>query len=261
MTRYTDPISTDFPSKFPSGPMTDRAETPLSKTPQMNLVGAPRKLTTTPQMSFSDFRAYRTPHGLEVYFPQQRIQEQLSSPVPLLKLHNLKEIKKSREDLLGLPLSTIVATIFFVGGAVAVTGSPIFGIIVAAVLPGLLWIIESLKEDEPQGKTVLKITAGRDGQPLLTLRTVSPTQHKSSSLPKRKKNISLKSTVHCVSLPISTIKTAYASFSIGHSSQVIFTFKVGQQLRGYDQLTITGTRKEIQWLHRHLRQQQRFPTG
>ncbi|MEL6814176.1 MAG: hypothetical protein AAFP03_05095 [Cyanobacteria bacterium J06598_3] len=227
-------------------------------TEALTLTGARPRLTASPQMSFADLKVRHTAYGLELHFSQRRIQESLMVPVarPLTPADDTLFSEQT-----ALTILAVAATIFFVGGAVAVTGSAGIGLLIAAILPIVFWFIVMPKGPKQYGKAILRVSSVPNGRTLLTLKTLpAPPPLSSSKAHKRLRNkhFALKSTVQCANLPVLLISHSLSKRRLSHLK---FVFEAGNKCRGHKRLHITGTRQEIQWLHRHLVQQENMPTA
>lgn len=251
MKRYDDPISGQL-SEDLSANLTDA----------LTLSGPRPRLTPSPQLSFADLKVRYTPYGLELHFSQRRIRESLAAPVT----RQPTPAKPSADDTLfseqtALTILAIAATIFFVGGAVAITGSAQLGLLIAAILPGFYWLIATPKAPKRYGKAILRVSSVPNGRTLLTLKTLPAAPPLSSSKAHKRlrtKHFAVKGTVQCANLPVLLVQASPKKRRLSH---LRFVFESGNKCRGNKQLHITGTRQEIQWLNRHLARQENISTA
>lgn len=242
---------------------------------KQRLTRAYPKLTETPRMSLADFKVLSTAYGLEIHFSQRRIPDSLLASVSKRKVIKRKQSNKGLPENTGFVLLTLLSTVVFVGGSVALTGSILLGVIIAAVLPGLWWLITPSQKPKRYGNAILRVSGTPTGRTLMTLKTLPPAQQKRSSqyikrLPSKSlsTSIALKSTVLCANLPIKVIKKSRSHF-LSHflsprgflsAHQISFVFEADNRLKGSEQLCIKGTPQEIQWLYAHLCAQGDIPT-
>lgn len=245
-----------------SGQLSEELSTHLSANliDTITLTGARSRLTASPQMSFADLKVRHTPYGLELHFSQRRIRESLAAPVT----QRAKPTTPADGDTLfseqtGLTILGIAATIFFVGGGVAITGSAVVGILIATILPVIFWLIATPKAPKRYGKAILRVSSVPNGRTLLTLKTIPPAPPLSSSKAHKRmrtKHFAVKGTVQCSNLPVLLVAASLKKRRLSH---INFVFEPGNKCRGNKQIRITGTRQEIQWLNRHLAQQKHMP--
>lgn len=223
-----------------------------------------RAYTLTPQMSFSDFKIRATPNKLEIHCLQHRIRE------------NLEENYVPPLDGLELGALTVISTIVFVGGSVALSGSILLGFLIATALPILLSMLLRLMAFPPppmsNHKAILRLTKGSKSgskhRALLSLTTL-PVQKKSiqQRVIQRKKLSAWGNSSSAVLLAESklhfsqvAVRAVKLSPILSLSSKAGFicyqvSFLLGDRHSPhYKQLRITGTYPEIKWLSHHLSQ-------
>ena len=216
------------------------AQAPLEPIPpdQFSLSRVRPGLLRFSRMVRADFKVRSIPQVMEVQFSQHRLREQLATSVP----------ECEQPENIALYALVALSTIVFVGGAVALTGSVVLGLVVAALLPAFHTLVAASKNKFYHRKAILKLTHTPDGYLLLTLitapksKSVRPTE--SSSPP----------TLHVSQVPVHAIHsgpTITLSDVNLFCHQVSFTL-LGPQSRRLNQIRITGSRQEIRWLCRHL---------
>ena len=194
-------------------------------------------LSRSSRMVRADFKVRSATQVFEVQFSQHRLREHLAVTIP-----------QSEQSEVALYALVALSTLVFVGGAVALTGSVVFGLVVAALLPGFYALITATKNNRfCRQKAILKLTHTPDGHLLLTLMTT----------PKRRAvhpAASAITTIHLSQAPVHAIQsgpTMMLSETSLFCHQVNFTL-LGPQSRRLNQLRIAGSRQEIRWLCRHL---------
>lgn len=233
---YEDIVSLTSMNRYDS-----TAQTSLESIPpdQFNLAVVRPGLTRRARTVRADFQVRSTPQIIEVQFSQHRIRECLVASVP--------EGEPTRTAV--FYALVVLTTIVFVGGAVALTGSIVFGVIVAALLPGFYVLITTSKSNKLYGrKAILKLVHTPDGRLLLTLLSASKSQ---SSRPA---SDPLSTTLHISQMPVHSVQSGpiiLLSETNPFCHQVSFTL-MGTQSHRPNQLRITGSRQEIRWLCRHL---------
>ncbi len=217
MNRYdkTSPDSSKLLDSLSSDPSTH----------PINLTKVRPGLTALPQTTLTDFKLYPTPYGLEIRLPLNRLHGSLMSSV---------ETKADCDRQTTLSLSAIAGMVSFVGGSVILTGSAVFGVIVAAVLPALLWLIMLSAKLEGGHEATLRLVNAPNGDTLLSL----------SSFPYKR---SAKQVIYFSNRPVKLV-SAKTAFSSG---RVSFTLYRNDSCQG-DHLHIAGSRQEVRWLHTRI---------
>ncbi len=204
---------------------------PPSLEAQPNLTIVRAGLTTRPQNSLADFKLRTTPYGLEVQFEQRRVRKGLvftASP---------QEATKSS----GLSWRFALATVAIVGGAVAITSSAIFGVVMAAALPVLYRVVKSEQDKESDRLVTLRFVNAPNGRTLLTMTTLPAARGRS---PRH-----LRPTVHFANRAVRLISAR--TYMMG--GQVSLMLHESDR-NGKNKLRITGSRQEIRWLHARISQ-------
>jgi hypothetical protein len=187
-------------------------------------------LTAHPQTMLSDFRLYPTSYGLEIRLPLKRIRGNL--------IESATKVDFVDETQLGW---LVLVVLFFVGGSVALTGSVVMGVIVAGVLPGLLWLAAPLVQAESgygslqEGgrEATLRLVNAPNGQTLLSL---------SSAASNGSKRV-----IYFSHLSVRLV-SATMTFTGGRVSFTVYS----ETPRKGTQLHIRGSRQEVGWLHARI---------
>ena len=192
-----------------------------------NLTRVRPGLAAAPQTILTDFKLRPTPYGLEIQLPLSRIQGRLIAPMA----------KSDSAESTRLNLFSIVGMTLFVGGSVVLTGSAVVGIIVAVALPALFWLAALPEKAASDHKVTLRLVNAPNGRTLLSM----------SSAPNgnRSKNIIYFSNL---SVRLVSAKTTLRGGQRG--GQVSFTVYADNP-RG-NQICITGSRREVRWLHARI---------
>ncbi len=191
----------------------------------VNLAKVRPGLTSLPQTILNDFKLYPTPYGLEIRLPLNRIHGSLMS---------LVETKADCDRESTLSLLAIAGMVSFVGGSVVLTGSVVFGVIVAVLLPALLWLIALSAKLEGGHEATLRLVNAPDGRTLLSL----------NSFPYKR---SAKQVIYFSNRPVKLV-SAKTTFSGGRVSFTVYT----NDSRQGNQLHIAGNRHEVRWLHARI---------
>lgn len=206
---------------------------------QFNLSVVRPGLTRRSRTVCADFKVRSAPNIIEVQFSQHRIQEGLVAPMP--------EGEPTRNAVFYALVA--LTTIVFVGGAVALTGSIVFGIITATLLPAFYALITASKSNKlSRRKATLKLVHTPDGHLLLTLLSAAKSQNSRSAAGL------LPTTLHISQMPVHSIQSGpviLLSETNPFCYQVSFTL-IGSQSHQHNQLRITGSRQEIRWLCHHM---------
>ena len=209
-----------------------------SHQPQDNLSIVRSGLTTKPQNSLADFRLRPTPYSLEVQLAEKRIRDRL-----IFKPH-----KATAESPSGLSIRSGIATVALVGGAVALTGSAIFGTVIAAILPILYRIAKPTPEEFSAKAATLRFVNTPNGRTLLSMTTVSdPKGSSSQSNRYRSATTNSGGEVHFSNLPVRLISASTYVFG-GQLSVTLYE----RDRNGRNKLRITGSQQEIRWLHARI---------
>lgn len=186
-------------------------------------------LTTRPQNTLADLKVRTTPYSLEVQFAHRRIRDGLVFGGP----------GQDAQKSLGLSLRFALATVAIVGGAVAITGSAAFGIVMAAALPVLYKVVKSEQADKGDRTVTLRFVNAPDGRTLLSMTTVPSARTRSAR--------SIRPTVHFSNQPIRLV-AARTYLAGGQVSLMLYQ----SDRNGRNKLRITGSRQETRWLHARL---------
>lgn len=237
--------------KDPTVDLTTPVSSPLTAEPyQLNLsLPYRRHYTRTPQMSFGDFKIRTTPDQLEIHCAQHRIRENLAqTPVPALGGIELGAL-------------TVLLTVVFVGGSVALSGSIFLGILIAAVLPIPLRLVAFPPPQVTNRKAILRLTKSEN-------RSKYPARLSLTTLPRQQRKLTAWGTVpptesklHFSQVTVSAVKQSLV-LSLSSKTgficyQVSFLMSDRYPLNhrpNLKQLRITGTYSEIRWLSHHLSQ-------
>jgi hypothetical protein len=189
-------------------------------------------LTAHPQTMLNDFRLYPTSYGLEIRLPLKRIRGNL--------IESAMKVDGVDETQLGW---LVLVVLFFVGGSVALTGSAVLGVIVAAVLPGLIWLAAPFVQaksgygatQEGGREAILRLVNAPNGQTLLSL--TSTASNGSQRV------------IYLSHLPVRLVSATMTSTG----GRVSFTVYSETPRKG-TQLHIRGSRQEVGWLHARIAQ-------
>jgi hypothetical protein len=189
-------------------------------------------LTAHPQTMLSDFRLYPTSYGLEIRLPLKRIRGNL--------IESAMKVDGVDETQLGW---LVLVVLFFVGGSVALTSSAVLGVIVAAVLPGLIWLAAPFVQaksgygsmQEGGREASLRLVNAPNGQTLLSL--TSAASNGSQRV------------IYLSHLPVRLVSATLTSTG----GRVSFTVYSETPRKG-TQLHIRGSRQEVGWLHARIAQ-------
>lgn len=212
-------------------------------------------LSSVPQTIRADFKVRSSAQELEIQFSQHRLRENL---FPILSEDSLDE-----STIFGF--WAVLSTVVLVGGAVALTNSIWFGVVVAAILP-IFFGLAAFPKKAPEAKcnrvVNLKLSSTPHGHTLLGLTTAPPPPKKgetqqSTGIPK--------STRHFSKMPLRAVKlapTRWHSLVQGESLSVCFSplschvsfMLYEHRSRRINRLRIAGSRQDIQWLYHHLSQ-------
>ncbi|NJM99018.1 MAG: hypothetical protein HC800_19395 [Phormidesmis sp. RL_2_1] len=221
---------------------------PYQPTPHLTLAlpqaATLRQCTRTPKMSYSVFKLHITPNKFEIHFPQRRLRENLSSD----------QSSDFRLSEVELGVLTVLATIILVGGAVAISGSIVLGIAIAALLPFPLQLLASSPQSQPNGKAILQLTQAAPKRARLSLSTLPAKSGKTVSSEHLAPAASQR---HMAQVPISTIKLSSAVSFSRHNGLTYYqiSFLLNEHNSANCQrLRIVGTYQEIRWLGHHLSQ-------
>jgi len=197
-----------------------------------------KAVTTAPQNAYGGFRIRSTPNKLEIHCLQSYIREGLvvrSHPNPTAQTAILWAI-------------AIFGTFSFVGGTVAITGSVLYGIVIATILP-LIFHQLTAPSKKRQQKAVLRLTNESGGRTFVSLMTIVMTKRRHG----KRLSVPTESTLHCSSLSIKRIKIEPAFlFSFGVDplgAAIVITFHNAPPKK---RLRIVGSYKEMRWLSHHL---------
>jgi hypothetical protein len=190
---------------------------------QINLIQVRPGLTPVSQTQLTDFKLYPTPYGLEMRLPLHRLRGDLMATA----------IADSAAATSWLTLRAVVGMTLLVAIAVLLTGSAVFGAILAMLLPALLWSIGSVTVPYPSD-LILRLVNSPDGRTFLSLSQLS-----NSHLAKR-------NVVYLANLPVQMISAEIKPLG----GQVNFTlYAQGSNPR---HLSIKGNRQEVRWLHARI---------
>jgi hypothetical protein len=192
-----------------------------------NLTTVRPRLTSSPQTILTDFRLHPTTYGLEIRLPLNRIKGSLMSAAT--KIDDEAETQ--------LHLAVIVGTTLLVGGSVALSGSAIFGAIVAALLPIIFWGIVRTAKPKDERKATLRLVNTPNGNTLLSLSSTANTH-------------SLRRVIYASNLPVKLVSAKTTFFGTG---QVSFTVYANSPHEA-NQLCIQGNQQEVRWLHARIAQ-------
>jgi hypothetical protein len=191
---------------------------------QINLVKVRPGLTPVSQTRLSDFKLYPTPYGLEMHLPLHRLRGPLIAAA----------IRDNAPETAWLTLRSVMGMTLLVGTAVLLTGSAVFGAIIATLLPALLWLMGSSAVPYPSN-LILRLVNSPDGRMFLSL-----TQPSNSHLARRQ------GVVYLANLPLQLISAETKLMG----SQIVFT--VYAERGNPCHLCIKGTRQEVRWIHARL---------
>lgn len=133
-----------------------------------------------------------------------------------------------------LNLLPIIGMALFVGGSVILTGSAVFGVIVAIMLPALFWLVTLPEKAARNEQAKLRLVNTPNGRTLLSMSAVSDSQRDS------------KDVIYVSNLPVRLVSAKTTL----RGGQVSFTVYVDNP-RG-NQICITGSRQEVRWLHARI---------
>ncbi|MGB3299876.1 MAG: hypothetical protein WBA76_16545 [Phormidesmis sp.] len=217
MNRYKETTRLPLSS---SDPLSEHTGHPI------NLVKVRPGLTSSPQMSLADLQIYPTPYGLEMKFCLSRVRGSLIATALRARANH---------ESTRLTLLSVVGMALFVGGSVMLTGSAVFGVIVAAILPVLFWFITLPEKANTNAEARLRLVNAPNGRTLLSLSAGSTGQHNS------------KDVVYMSNLSV----RLFSAKTTLKGGQVSFTVYTDDPLAG-SQIHITGSRKEVRWLHARI---------
>lgn len=223
MNRYDK--TTQLPS-CSSNSLSDYAEHPV------NLVRVRPGLTSSPQLSLADLQISPTSYSLEIKFSLNRVRGNLMSTAIRARAND----KSTR-----LTLLSVVGMALFVGGSVMLTGSAMFGMIVAVILPVLFWFVTLSEKPTANDEAKLRLVNAPNGRTLLSLSAASVGQHDLKN--------SVKNSVYIANLPV----RLFSAKTTLNGGQVSFTVYPDDPRIG-DQIHIVGSRKEVRWLHARIAQ-------
>ncbi len=223
-------------------------ETSKIKTREAIAPAPPRCSVTT--FTYSAFKVRPAQQKFEIQLPAARIKEGLvfdtAATTPTQSLEHW--------------LSVILSTVIFVGGTVVLTGSVLWGIAVAALLPLLFRPLAAPRNSHHTA--IIRLTPGSSGRTFLSLTTSTPAiryrNGKISHAPKE-------STLHCSNLSIESVEASSTlALMPGYNplmAQLSFSFHNFAHRR--TRIRIVGSCEEIRWISHHLAQwgnQQAKPT-
>ncbi len=192
-------------------------------------------LTAKPQNTLADFRLRPTSYGLELQLAENRIRDRLIFKSP-------KDIPKTPS---GLSLRSALATVTLVGGAVALTSSAIFGVVIAGMLPVLYKVAKPTPKETISQSATLRFVSTPDGRTLLSMTTVADARHQPLAyVGHQPTQPQAKREVHFSNLPVQLISASTYMFG-GQLSLRLYE----RDRNGRNQIRITGSRQEIRWLH------------
>ncbi|MGB3789053.1 MAG: hypothetical protein WA949_13665 [Phormidesmis sp.] len=204
---------------------------------------ASREVTIAPQTAYADFRIKSAPDKFSIQCLESRICEGIVSE---------RDAGKSLANW----LLAILATITFVGGAVAATGSVGLGIVVAALLPIFFRLVTAPKRDQRTTRKRAIIRFGRElnGRTSLSLTTALMSKRDRTG----KVNASpTESRLHYSRLSVKNVTIAPAFFFFlggWNLSGAKLTFTFYNHDAPSSRLCVVGSYQEIRWIHRHLLQ-------
>ena len=199
------------------------------------------KLAAQPQTTYADFKVQSTAQELKIHFAFDRVRERSRYRKKVIKAPKLG----SSELRMAL---YVLATIFFVGGSVAYTGSIFLGVWIAILLPGCFWLATPQAPEAYQvsnndalklkRRASVRILKDANGQMRLSLSTVPWISGKPAVL---------SSEIHFSNLPVRSLSTKPGLLS----PKIKFTLTTHNPKRPAE-LTIVGSQEEIRWLRVHI---------
>ena len=217
---------------------------PLSKG-DYNLAVPHAQLSPQPQMSYLDFKVNSTPQELKIHFNYDRIQgdktQARAIPTGIVSPEELKTAL------------LLVLAVTLIGSTVALTGSPLLGLVVALLLPSFYFLMVPYAPaiDEPADRQAsIRLRRDAFGRMFVTLATTPLPKHelkRASSAHTRAKATFLESQIHFANVPIRLLCTKPGFFS----PKISFTLATNDPKRT-QKLAILGNQEEIRWLRVHV---------
>lgn len=197
--------------------------------------------TLAPKFTYSNLKIKATPQKLEVQLPESYVREGLlESPEKTLSL----------TEQLELSLAVVLATVVFVGGVVASTGSIPAGIVVAVLLPLIYSIIKGPTANSRRVAKI-RVTSEPDGRAFVSLTSMGkPIRDRTGRI----NGAIPESRLHGSRLSIKAVKVS-PRLSLSSDldlikAQLSFTFH--NEDWHSQTLRIVGSYAEIRWLSHHL---------
>ncbi len=202
---------------------------------------ASREVTVAPQTAYADFRIKSAPDKFSIQCLESRICEGIVS-------------EPDAGESLASWLLAVLATITFVGGTVAATGSVGLGLVVAALLPIFFRLITMPKRNQRTTRKQAIIRFGRElnGRTSLSLTTALMSKRDRTG----KVNASpTESKLHYSRLSVKNVTIAPAFFFFlggWNLSGAKLTFTFYNHDAPSSRLCVVGSYQEIRWIHHHL---------
>lgn len=189
--------------------------------------------------AYADFRVTFAPDRLSIRFLESRVCEGISDDA---------------EDSAEGWLMAVLGTVIFVGGTVAITGSIVLGIVIAALLPIVYRQVFTPKHASTttRKQAIIRLSRESKGRTFLSLTTALMSKQGRAG----NTTVSpIESKLHYSRLSVKTVTVAPTFFLDGWK---IFGAKLTFTFYNHDapssRLCVAGTYQEIRWIQRHLLQ-------
>ncbi len=196
--------------------------------------------SVVPRTAYADFRVKSSSDQLSIQFLESRVCAGI--------------VADEEGDRIEDWLLTVLGTVVFVGGTVAMTGSIMLGVIVAGLLPILFKrAVTQRGPKTSREQSVIRLKRGPMGRTYLSLVTVlMPSRNRIGGV-----SLPLESKLHYSRLSVKTVTVAPAFFFFSDRWKISgakLTFTFYNHDAPSSRLCIVGTYQEIRWIHRHLLQ-------
>lgn len=213
---------------------------PLAKG-DYNLAVPRTQLSPKPQTAYLDFKVNSTPQELKIHFNYDRIKgDKTQARAIATSIISPEELKTAL---------LLVLAVTIIGSTVALTGSPLLGLVVALLLPGFYFLIVPYAPvvDEPaERQASIRLRRDNFGRMFVTLATTplpKPRLKGHSRAQTRAQAAFLESQIHFANVPIRLLCTKPGFFS----PKISFIMGTNDAKRT-EKLAILGSQEEIRWL-------------